>query len=154
MKSRSSRRARFSERRSARISCKGVLTTDVEFGNDGALYVLDWVESWGGVGKGRIYKFVTDPADTTLQAETQKLIAEGMNHRARWRAGEAARARRPARAAGRAIRARCQRRRRRVCQSAADPQPGLLARLHAIWGLGQLGEKAIGPLVPLLRRSR
>ena len=40
---------------------KGILTTDVEFGNDGSLYVLDWVESWGGVGKGRIYKF-TDPA--------------------------------------------------------------------------------------------
>ena len=58
---------------------KGMLTTDVQFGNDGALYVLDWVESWGGVGKGRIYKF-TDPANanTALQKETEKLIFDGM----------------------------------------------------------------------------
>ena len=28
---------------------KGALTTDVEFGTDGALYVLDWVEGWSGV---------------------------------------------------------------------------------------------------------
>src|SRR5678816_1114794 len=27
---------------------KGVLATDVEFGPDGALYVLDWVEGWTG----------------------------------------------------------------------------------------------------------
>jgi quinoprotein glucose dehydrogenase len=40
---------------------KGVLTTDGEFGNDGAFYVLDWVESWGGTGKGRIYR-LSDPS--------------------------------------------------------------------------------------------
>jgi quinoprotein glucose dehydrogenase len=45
---------------------KGILTTDVEFGPDGALYVLDWVESWGGVGKGRIYKFAAKDADTAV----------------------------------------------------------------------------------------
>ncbi|HEX8200956.1 MAG TPA: PVC-type heme-binding CxxCH protein, partial [Isosphaeraceae bacterium] len=33
-----------------------VLPTDVDFGSDGALYVLDWVEGWNKTGKGRIYK--------------------------------------------------------------------------------------------------
>jgi quinoprotein glucose dehydrogenase len=57
---------------------KGVLTTDVEFGTDGALYVLDWVESWSGVDKGRIFKFTAPDADTAKQAEVKKLLAEGM----------------------------------------------------------------------------
>ena len=62
---------------------KGILTTDVEFGNDGALYVLDWVASWGGVGKGRIYKF-TDP-------ERQHGAASGNGEADLRRHGEAAR---------------------------------------------------------------
>ncbi|MBK7999810.1 MAG: PQQ-dependent sugar dehydrogenase [Verrucomicrobia bacterium] len=33
--------------------------TDVDFGPDGALYVLDWVESWVRSGKGRIYRLTS-----------------------------------------------------------------------------------------------
>ena len=57
---------------------KGILTTDVEFGTDGSLYVLDWVESWSGVDKGRIFKFTAPDADSAKQAEVKKLLAEGM----------------------------------------------------------------------------
>ena len=53
---------------------KGILTTDVEFGTDGALYVLDWVEGWSGAGKGRIYKFTDAAANAALQTETRHLI--------------------------------------------------------------------------------
>ena len=35
---------------------KGILTTDVDFGTDGAMYVLDWVDGWNGVDKGRSTK--------------------------------------------------------------------------------------------------
>ncbi|MEI9895512.1 MAG: PQQ-dependent sugar dehydrogenase [Chthoniobacter sp.] len=85
---------------------KGMLTTDVEFGNDGALYVLDWVASWGGVGKGRMYKF-TDPANanTALQKETEKLIFRRHDAALRSRAGDVALPRRFARAPGGAVRA-------------------------------------------------
>ncbi|MBL8748905.1 MAG: HEAT repeat domain-containing protein [Planctomycetes bacterium] len=34
----------------------GVLATDVDFGPDGAMYVLDWVHGWSKTGKGRIYR--------------------------------------------------------------------------------------------------
>lgn len=57
-----------------------VLTTDCEFGPDGAFYVSDWVDGWGLNGKGRIYK-VTDPEGikNPAIAEARKLLAEGFD---------------------------------------------------------------------------
>jgi quinoprotein glucose dehydrogenase len=54
----------------------GILATDVDFGPDGALYALDWVEGWVGAGKGRIYK-LSSPAseDSEAVSQTQKLLA-------------------------------------------------------------------------------
>jgi quinoprotein glucose dehydrogenase len=125
---------------------KGILTTDAEFGNDGALYVLDWVASWGGVGKGRMYKF-TDPAhaDTALQKETEKLIFDGMTKRseaelAKLLAHADMRVRQAAQfeLAGRGAASI-----KTFAKVAADTKPANpLARLHAIWGLGQLSKNA------------
>ncbi|MEP6669160.1 MAG: PVC-type heme-binding CxxCH protein [Chthoniobacter sp.] len=125
---------------------KGMLTTDVEFGNDGALYVLDWVASWGGVGKGRMYKF-TDPANanTALQKETEKLIFDGMTKRsdeelakllghADMRVRQAAQFELSGRGAGSI---------KTFAAVAADTKAANpLARLHAVWGLGQLAKNA------------
>ena len=36
-----------------------VLATDVDFGPDGSMYVLDWVSGWNKTGKGRIYRVRT-----------------------------------------------------------------------------------------------
>jgi quinoprotein glucose dehydrogenase len=133
---------------------KGILTTDVEFGPDGALYVLDWVESWGGVGKGRIYKFTAGDADKAAQQETQALLREGMGNRAeeeivRLLAHADVRVRQSAQftlaARGRAAAP--------ALLGTAKGGPTLYARLHAIWGLGQLAEQhrdSGGPLVELL----
>ncbi|MDR3401139.1 MAG: HEAT repeat domain-containing protein [Chthoniobacter sp.] len=125
---------------------KGMLTTDVEFGNDGALYVLDWVASWGGVGKGRMYKF-TDPANanTALQKETEKLIFDGMTKRsneelAKLLAHADMRVRQAAQfeLAGRGAASI-----KTFAAVAADTKvANPLARLHAIWGLGQLAKNA------------
>ena len=124
---------------------KGMLTTDVQFGNDGSLYVLDWVASWGGVGKGRIYKFTDPNADKALQKETGKLISEGMTKRsdeelAKLLAHQDMRVRQAAqfeladRGAGSV---------KVFAAVAADTKvSNPLARLHAIWGLGQLGKTA------------
>ncbi len=130
---------------------KGVLTTDVEFGPDGGLYVLDWVESWGGVGKGRIYKFTDKNADQAQQQETQKLIAEGMATRADeelvkllghrdMRVRMAAQFALAAKGAGIAP----------VLAKVAQSDPNQLARLHAIWGIGQIAEGNINATGPLL----
>ena len=146
----------------ARDWVKGVLSTDVEFGNDGSLYVLDWVSSWGGVGKGRIYKFTDPAANVELQKETETLIRDGMAKRpneelakllghADMRVRQAAQfelAKRGANPAGLAASATIF---AKVAGDSAAANP--LARLHGIWGLGQLAAKnpnALGPLPALL----
>ncbi len=119
---------------------KGVLTTDVEFGTDGALYVLDWVEGWSGVDKGRIFKFTAPDADTAKQAEVKKLLAEGMVAR-------------PAAELEKLL-AHDDQRIRQAAQfqlaskddtetltRAAKSGANTLARIHGVWGLGQLGKK-------------
>lgn len=133
--------------------------TDVDFGPDGSLYFSDWVEGWGKPGKGRLYKLV-DPArehDKTA-AEIKRLLGEGfagrktdellglLSH------------------ADQRIRQRAQ---FALAAGGAGAAPQLtrlavegkhqLARIHAIWALGQLAEQLPGqsaamlqPLLPLL----
>lgn len=140
----------------AREWVKGVLTTDVEFGNDGSLYVLDWVASWGGVGKGRIYKFTDPAANVELQKETETLIRDGMAKRpveemakllghADMRVRQAAQFELANRGAASA---------QILAKAAGDTAAANpLARLHGIWGLGQLAAKnptALDSLTALL----
>ncbi len=140
---------------------KGILTTDVEFGNDGSLYVLDWVASWGGVGKGRIYKFSDPEANVALQKETEGLIRDGMTKRpneelakllghADMRVRQAAQFELVNRAANpQALAASAQILAKVASDTAANP----LGRLHGIWGLGQLAAKnrnALNPFASLL----
>jgi quinoprotein glucose dehydrogenase len=119
---------------------KGILTTDVEFGPDGALYVLDWVEGWSGVDKGRIYKFTDPAADVAKQAAVKKLLAEGM-------------ATRPAAELEKLL-GHDDQRIRQAAQfqlaakgdsatlvHAAQAGPDTLARIHAVWGLGQIAAR-------------
>ncbi len=140
---------------------KGILTTDVEFGNDGSLYVLDWVSSWGGVGKGRIYKFSDPSGNVALQKETETLIRDGMARRpeaelakllghADMRVRQAAQFELVNRAVNPqtlAVSAQI------LAKVASDTAANPLARLHGIWGLGQLAAKnrnALNPFASLL----
>ena len=56
--------------------------TDVDFGPDGAAYVLDWVSGWEMPDKGRIYR-LTDPAHSKdpVVAEVKRLLAGGFGER-------------------------------------------------------------------------
>src|SRR5437867_5258520 len=121
----------------------GVLATDVKFGVDGGLYVSDWVQGWEITGKGRIYR-VHDPAidKAPLVLETKKLIAEGMEKRSTKelsrllahrdirvrQEAQFALADRGAQAAG-------------ALADVARKNPSQLARLHAIWGIGQISSR-------------
>jgi len=134
---------------------KGILTTDVEFGPDGGLYVLDWVESWSGVNKGRIFKFTANDADAAKQAEVKKLIGDGMGGRNDAELGQLLghadqRVRQAAQfeLANRGAIA--------VLTEAAQKGGNTLARVHGVWGLGQLGGKqpaALATAVALLGDS-
>ncbi len=140
-----------------------------DFGPDGALYFSDWVEGWDKPNKGRIDRVfdpsrVSDPK----VREVRTLLAEGMDHRpndelARLLAHPDMRVRQEAQfelaARGKAwlLRGPTEAARMRdgdqeamsgprggwgaisSLRQVALRQGNLLSRLHAIWGLGQLG---------------
>jgi quinoprotein glucose dehydrogenase len=120
-----------------------VLATDCDFGPDGGFYLSDWVEGWGLTGKGRIYRFAdTECAKKPILAEVKKLLAEGFERRStaecvkllghadlriRQEAQFALAERGPESIA--------------PLTTAAKEEKNQLARLHAIWGLGQIGRR-------------
>src|ERR1051326_374892 len=118
----------------------GILATDVKFGPQGGAYVSDWVEGWGMTGKGRLYR-VHEPAldqDATV-LQTQKLLAGGMSERsipdlAKLLEQPDMRVRQAAQfeLAGRGTDAVA------ALIEVARQNSNQLARIHAIWGLGQI----------------
>ncbi|MEQ1859053.1 MAG: PVC-type heme-binding CxxCH protein [Chthoniobacteraceae bacterium] len=134
---------------------KGILTTDVEFGPDGGLYVLDWVEGWQGAGKGRIYKFTAKDADRDAQRATQELIAGDFAKKSvdELIALLAHADQRVRLAAQFELADRGQPAVVPLAKLAQDRAAAQLARIHAIWGLGQLAKfnaATAGPLLGLL----
>ena len=131
-----------------------ILGTDCEFGFDGKLYVSDWVHGWDGLNKGRIYAFENKRySKHEAVQQTQALMASGyrqiseddlvgllshLDRRVRLEAQfELVR-----RGAVDAL---------EVAARSADA--GKIARIHAIWGIGQLSRKtteSLGNLIPLL----
>ena len=113
-----------------------LLATDFGFGTDGAMYATDWVHGWDGVGQGRVWRF-TDQAGADAAAATATVLQSGFQKRsardleglldhadrrvrlgAQWELAD--------RGAG------------DVLRRAALSDGALLARLHGVWGLGQL----------------
>lgn len=130
-----------------------VLVTDGDFGYDGCFYLTDWVNGWNQSGKGRIYR-VFDPETRNSPAvlETKKLFAEGFG---KLRTAELTpllahtdqRVRQEAQFALVAKGTNGL----RVLTEAATSHPNRLARLHGIWGIGQVSRKSPKALRPLVR---
>ncbi|HEX8915859.1 MAG TPA: PVC-type heme-binding CxxCH protein [Humisphaera sp.] len=123
-----------------------VLPTDVDFGPDGRIYFTDWISGWEPHGKGRIYALTPPGQDAAQVAEVKKLLAEPFAPRA-----EAELAKLLGHADQR-VRQKAQfelaKRGEKgvaalagVAGDAAVPQ---LARIHAVWGLGQIARKTPG----------
>ena len=130
-----------------------VLATDCDFGPDGGLYVSDWHEGWGIPNKGRIYK-LADPSkaeDATVK-EVKKLLADGFRQRTNDELATL-------------LEHKDQRVRQEAQFALAEKKAtetlakvaykaSKLARLHAIWGLGQIGRqdpKALESLLYLVK---
>lgn len=121
---------------------------DVEFGPDGAMYVADWVGMWDKVDKGRIWK-LADPERLRDPAvlEVKALLGAGMKDRpVEELSGLLAHA-------DQRIRQAAQfelvaRKESALLARRTDPAQPRMARIHAIWALGQL--KAKDPLLALL----
>jgi len=130
-----------------------ILATDVEIGVDGGVYALDWVDGWGKTGKNRIYR-VSDPRRKTdaFVAETKRLLADGMSRRGAAELGKLL-GHPDQRIRLEAQFALAERGDVETLGEAAKRSDGQLARLHAIWGLGQVARvkpDATKPLLALL----
>ena len=129
-----------------RVAFSGLMMTGICFGPDGAIYSADWGENaWAPHQKGRVVKI--DVPGTTphsaLRVETQHLLAEGMSTRAidevsafLSHADQRIRLRAQFELVGRGAEGLAA-----LLKSAAK-NDSQLARVHAIWGLGQLARKA------------
>lgn len=123
--------------------------TDVQIGPDGAVYISDWVHGWPKSEKGRLYR-VFDPnlRNDPAVLEAKKRIAEGAGGRSLEELADALGHR------DQRVRLAAQGELARrgasltLAQVAARTEASEMARIHAIWGLGQL--KSIPSLLPLL----
>ena len=134
-----------------------VLVTDGDFGYDGSFYISDWVEGWNKTGKGRIYR-ISEPkfAGTKMVTEMKEQFARGfespsvsklstlLGHadmRVRQEAQFGLVDRGPVTAA------------RAFTKVVRAKNSGQFARLHCIWGFGQIAsrsELAVAELTRLL----
>ena len=115
----------------------GIVPTDVEFGPEGGAYISDWIGGFPKTGKGRIYRVPRRKRRRNRSSARWRRFSR-RDERAQGRgAGVAARPRRHARAAERAVRARRSRAwhssARDLLTSTAKKQDNQLARIHAIW---------------------
>ena len=127
-----------------------ILATDVDFGPDGSVYVSDWVDGWDGTGKGRIYRFQDEQLGTsTLVQEVQSLLKEGFEGRSIDQTVKLL-AHVDYRIRLRAQLGLAKQNAVKELTEVATNGEMLLARLHGIWGLGQLGRQDSAILMPLL----
>lgn len=133
-----------------------ILATDAAFGPDGSLYISDWVQSWSGVNRGRIYRlFTSDLRESHAVLQVREELREGLRNRTipelLHRLGHP----------NQRLRQEAQFELARRGQEAIDPliaslqkDDRRLARVHAIWALwqlaGSLGDAALEPLLPVL----
>lgn len=119
---------------------RGVLATGLDFGPDGALYFSDWIEGWGLKQKGRVWKMDSTETQTTEREQVKALLASN------FREQTAAQLVGYLNHADMRIRQKAQfvlaeQRQVKTLQEVAITSPHQLARIHAIWGLGQLLRK-------------
>ncbi|WP_281540755.1 HEAT repeat domain-containing protein [Maribacter aestuarii] len=138
----------------------GVLPTGIEFGPDGALYLADWVNGWGSKNYGRVWKLDVDSEHNDLQEqreETKKLMVhdyegDGTDNLIAMLSYPDMRIRKKAQfeLAKRTFWGY------RALKKVIVEEKNQFARIHAIWGIGQIAaddNSKAKPLVQLLDDS-
>lgn len=132
---------------------RGVQGTGLDFGPDGALYMSDWIEGWGRNGKGRIWK-LDKPAETGSQQrqDTQAILAEDFGPRSAEQLLPLLQ-HQDMRVRQKAQFELAERKAVPTLLAAIQQGDHQLARIHGMWGLGQLARQdktQAEPLVVLL----
>jgi quinoprotein glucose dehydrogenase len=120
-----------------------VLATDVDFGTDGSLYVADWTEGWNKPNKGRIWKvWDTEKIKDPAAQSAKQLMAEGFTQRS------VAELVKLLEHSDMRIRQEAQFAIAERGDEGIAPLTGVareskqvFARLHALWGLAQIGRQ-------------
>ncbi|MDB6124453.1 MAG: hypothetical protein JWQ71_3446 [Pedosphaera sp.] len=151
----------------------GILASHVDFSPDGQMFIADWVAHWPKTDKGRLYRLY-DPemVKSPLVQETKKIIGEGMEKRpvaeltsllshpdqrirleAQFEMAERA-------IGGLGGDASVPDNSRKLIEALIDVarhNTNQLARIHALWGLGQIGRHGVSfsqfiePTISLLK---
>ncbi|SMO62837.1 HEAT repeat domain-containing protein [Fodinibius sediminis] len=132
---------------------EGILPTGIDFGPDGALYFADWVTGWNTNDQGRIWKLDTSPeTHSEIRIETKKLLAEDLGSLSKRQLSDLL-FHQDMRVRQKAQFELVKRSSKKELLSAIQQKEYQLARLHGIWGVGQLARKDIeeaDPLIPYL----
>lgn len=119
-----------------------VLATDVDFGYDGRLYLSDWIDGWQTPGRGRIYRFHDEKhaVDAKTHRVARLMAADFKKSNSQELVQHIDHPDRRIR-----LKAQFELVRRNDIDSLAQAfqatNNGPFARIHAIWGLGQLARK-------------
>ena len=121
---------------------RGVLPTGVDFGPDGALYFSDWIDGWNPKGQGRIWKLdVAGSSGDPLREEVKSLLSTDFSKVSEQEL------------LGRLSHQDMRIRQKAQFELADRGKKGLsafeqalelddqLARIHGIWGIGQIARK-------------
>lgn len=138
----------------------GVLPTGIRFGPDGALYMADWINGWGTKNYGRIWKLDVTENKNDLAAErqtTQNLIQSKFSELdADSLGGLLGYMDKRVRQKAQFELAKRGRRGFSVFENTLAESTNQMARIHAIWGIGQLARETANRaevLVSLLQDS-
>lgn len=132
-----------------------IYAVDIDFGPRGGAYVLDWVEGWDKTGKGRLWR-VFDPLvlQEPIVQETKILLTGGLERASvKDLASNLAHPDMRVRLNSQYLLAEQGFAATNALVFVAQKSQSELARLHAIWALGQIGRTNIdvlAQLVPLL----
>ena len=129
---------------------KGILPTGIRFGPEGALYASDWIFGWDTKNYGRIWKIDVEDKENDLKSEreqTKKYIQQDYSKQSLTQLYELLFY------ADQRIRLKAQyelaeRKATEIFVKAAQQKDNQLARVHGIWGLGQI--KAASAIQALL----
>ncbi|MEZ4994720.1 MAG: HEAT repeat domain-containing protein [Saprospiraceae bacterium] len=138
--------------RDEKVLVNGVLATGMDMGPDGALYFGDWMNGWSTKDKGRIWK-LDDPtqAGSAIRKEVQELIAADFSARSSADLGKLLQhADRRVRLKAQFELAKRDAEGHTVFVQATEQTGSQLARIHGIWGIGQLTAKNADYAEPLI----